>query len=65
MRSLGVCLPENQARVLTRPTVSSLGPTFGRGGDDQWLGRHQEPEHDVIMGGNPAEVPPLRIQMGH
>src|SRR5713101_6785431 len=31
MRSMGVCYFETQARVWHGPTVSSLGPTFGRG----------------------------------
>jgi formate dehydrogenase major subunit len=43
---------------LTRPTVSSLGPTFGRGAMTNSLDRHQECRSDLIMGGNAAEAHP-------
>src|SRR6202171_1754813 len=58
MRSLGVCYLENQARVCHGPTVSSLGPTFGRGAmTNGWIDI-KNTDMMLIMGGNPAENHP-------
>jgi len=64
MRSLGVCYLE-PGQGLTRPTVSSLGPTFGRGAmTNGWIDIRNT-DMMLIMGGNPAEEPSLRLQVGH
>src|SRR2546421_9053455 len=58
MRSLGVCYFETQARVCHGPTVSSLGPTFGRGAmTNGWIDI-KNTDMMLIMGGNPAENHP-------
>src|SRR6202171_4870091 len=58
MRSLGVCYLENQARVLHGPTVSSLGPTFGRGAMTNGWVDIKNTDMMLVMGGNPAENHP-------
>src|SRR6201987_397778 len=58
MRSMGLCYLENQARVGLGPTVSSLGPTFGRGAmTNGWIDI-KNPDMMLIEGGNPAENHP-------
>src|SRR5260221_4215434 len=58
MRALGVVHLENQARVWHGPTVSSLGPTFGRGAmTNGWIDI-KNTDMMLIMGGNPAENHP-------
>src|SRR2546428_5607706 len=58
MRSQGVVCLENQARVCHGPTVSSLGPTFGRGAmTNGWIDI-KNTDMMLIMGGNPAENHP-------
>src|SRR6201988_1700698 len=58
MRSLGGCYFETQARVRHGPTVSSLGPTFGRGAmTNGWIDI-KNTDMMLIMGGNPAENHP-------
>src|SRR5256712_3986722 len=58
MRSQGVVCLENQARVCHGPTVSSLGPTFGRGTmTNGWIDI-KNTDLMLIMGGNPAENHP-------
>src|ERR1044072_131320 len=58
MRSMGVCYFETQARVWHGPTVSSLGPTFGRGAmTNGWIDI-KNTDMMLIMGGNPAENHP-------
>src|SRR5690349_17277947 len=58
MRSLGLVYIENQARVCHGPTVSSLGPTFGRGAmTNGWIDM-KNTDMMLIMGGNPAENHP-------
>src|SRR5213080_1844924 len=58
MRALGVVHLENQARVRHGPTVSSLGPTFGRGAmTNGWIDI-KNTDLMLIMGGNPAENHP-------
>src|SRR5690349_19120799 len=58
MRSLGLVYIENQARVCHGPTVSSLGPTFGRGAmTNGWIDIKNS-DMMLIMGGNPAENHP-------
>src|SRR5690349_1785230 len=58
MRSLGLVYIENQARVCHGPTVSSLGPTFGRGAmTNGWIDI-KNTDMMLIMGGNPAENHP-------
>src|SRR5260370_2296430 len=58
MRSLRVCYLETQARVWHGPTVSSLGPTFGRGAmTNGWIDI-KNTDMMLIMGGNPAECHP-------
>src|ERR1700723_1157672 len=58
MRSLGLVYLENQARVCHGPTVSSLGPTFGRGAmTNGWIDI-KNTDMMLIMGGNPAENHP-------
>src|SRR4029077_446685 len=58
MRSLGGCYLENQALVLHGPTVSSLGPTFGRGAMTNGWVDIKNTDMMLIMGGNPAENHP-------
>src|SRR6202163_4476904 len=58
MRALGVVHLENQARVLHGPTVSSLGPTFGRGAMTNGWVDIKNTDMMLIMGGNPAEHHP-------
>src|ERR1700684_2966177 len=58
MRGLGLVYLENQARVCHGPTVSSLGPTFGRGAmTNGWIDI-KNTDMMLIMGGNPAENHP-------
>src|ERR1043165_4751245 len=58
MRSMGLCYFETQARVCHGPTVSSLGPTFGRGAmTNGWIDI-KNTDMMLIMGGNPAENHP-------
>src|SRR4026208_1767426 len=58
MRSMGLCYFETQARVGHGPTVSSLGPTFGRGAmTNGWIDI-KNTDMMLIMGGNPAENHP-------
>src|ERR1700752_969963 len=58
MRSLGGCYFETQARVVHGPTVSSLGPTFGRGAMTNGWVDMKNTDMMLIMGGNPAENHP-------
>src|SRR2546428_3206198 len=58
MRSQGVVCLENQARVCHGPTVSRLGPTFGRGAMTNGFIDIKNTDMMLIMGGNPAENHP-------
>src|SRR5260221_6774985 len=58
MRALGVVHLENQARVWHGPTVSSLGPSFGRGAMTNGWVDIKNTDMMLIMGGNPAENHP-------
>src|SRR5258708_6694001 len=58
MHALGVVHLENQARVCHGPTVSSLGPTFGRGAMTNGWVDMKNTDMMLIMGGNPAENHP-------
>jgi len=55
----GSLLPGKTRLGWTWPlTVSSLGPTFGRGGNDQCWIDIKNTDMMLIMGGNPAGKPP-------
>jgi len=57
MRALGSCIWKTR-QGLTRPTVSSLGPTFGRGAMTNGWVDMKNTDMMLIMGGNPAENHP-------